>query len=124
MDDMYDKFPEEQRKAVFGDGELPEELRESNKNELKGKPEREPLVPLEEIKKPEKPSFRDRELPEKLWEPNKNELKDKPEGELLVPLEKIKKPVKSFNISKDIDAEKFVKPIPKKKKELNGPNMS
>lgn len=64
MDDMYDKFPEEQRKAVFGDGELPEELKGT------------------------------------------------------------KKEIKSFNISPNVNIEKFVKPIPKKKKELNGPNMS
>lgn len=54
----------------------------------------------------------------------KNELKGKPEREPLAPLEKINNQVKSFNIPKDIGIEKYMKPIPKKKKEFNGPNMS
>jgi hypothetical protein len=61
---MYDDFPEEQKRAVFGNGELPEELKET------------------------------------------------------------KKEIKSFNVSSDVDVEKFVQPLPKKKKEFNGPNMS
>nr|WP_289108677.1 hypothetical protein [uncultured Halomonas sp.] len=63
MESIYEEFPEEEKRKVFGN-ELPEELRES------------------------------------------------------------KKEIKSFNVSQDIDVEKFVKPLPKKKKEFDGPSMS
>lgn len=46
------------------------------------------------------------------------------DGKIPEKLMTIGKKTKSFNVSTDVDVEKMVKPLPKKKKEFNGPNIS